>query len=39
MTPQRKGKRVYYFRLSVCKTHIIKKALESERFEVIAAMD
>ena len=39
MTTQRKGKRVYYFRLSACKTQIIKKALESERFEVIAAMD
>jgi acetoin utilization protein AcuB len=39
MTPQRKGKRVYYFRLSACKTQIIKKALESERFEVLAAMD
>jgi acetoin utilization protein AcuB len=39
MTPQRKSKRVYYFRLSACKTQIIKKALESERFEVIAAMD
>ena len=39
MTPQRKGKRVYYFRLSVCKTQVIKKALEKERFEVIAAMD
>ena len=39
MTPQRKGKRVYYFRLSVCKTQVIKKALESEHFEVLAAMD
>lgn len=39
MTPQRKGKRVYYFRLSVCKTQVIKKALESGRFEVLAAMD
>ncbi len=39
MTPQRKGKRVYYFRLSACKTQVIKKALESERFEVLAAMD
>jgi acetoin utilization protein AcuB len=39
MTPQRKGKRVYYFRLSACKTQVIKKALESGRFEVLAAMD
>ncbi|MGD2186078.1 MAG: CBS domain-containing protein [Desulfobacterales bacterium] len=39
MTPQRKGKRIYYFRLSACKTQVIKKALESERFEVLAAMD
>jgi acetoin utilization protein AcuB len=39
MTPQRKGKRVYYFRLSVCKTQVIKKALEKEHFEVLAAMD
>jgi len=39
MTPQRKGKRVYYFRLSACKTQVIKKALESEHFEVLAAMD
>jgi acetoin utilization protein AcuB len=39
MTPQAKGKRVYYFRLSVCKTQVIRKALESEHFEVLAAMD
>ncbi len=39
MTPQRKGKRVYYFRLSACKTGVIKKALEKEQFEVLAAMD
>jgi acetoin utilization protein AcuB len=39
MTPQRKSKRVYYFRLSACKTQVIKEALESERFEVLAAMD
>lgn len=39
MTPQQKGKRVYYFRLSACKTNVIKKALEKERFNVIAAMD
>ena len=39
MTPQQKGKRVYYFRLSACKTDVIKKALEKERFKVLAAMD
>jgi acetoin utilization protein AcuB len=39
MTPQRKGRRVYYFRLSACKTENIKAALENERFEVLAAMD
>ena len=39
MTPRKKGKRVYYFRLSACKTNVIKKALEKERFNVIAAMD
>jgi acetoin utilization protein AcuB len=39
MTPRQKGKRVYYFRLSACKTHIIKKALEKERFNVLAAID
>ncbi len=38
MTPQRKGKRVYYFRLSACKTNVIKKALEKERFNVLATM-
>ena len=39
MTPQHKDKRVYYFRLSACKTNVIKKALEKERFNVLAAMD
>jgi len=39
MTPRQKGKRVYYFRLSACKTNVIKKALEKERFNVLAAMD
>jgi len=39
MTPQQKGKRVYYFRLSACKTKVIKKALEKEHFHVLAAMD
>jgi acetoin utilization protein AcuB len=39
MTPLQKGKRIYYFRLSACKTNVIKKALEKERFNVLAAMD
>jgi len=39
MTPQQKGKRVYYFRLSACKTRVIKKALEKENFHVLTAMD
>jgi len=32
-------KRVYYFRLSACKTAGIKSALEKEGFQVIDAMD
>lgn len=36
---QQADKRVYYFRLSACKTKVIRKALEEEGFEVIAAMD
>lgn len=32
-------KRIYYFRLSPCKTDTIKEALEREGFEVVAAMD
>jgi len=39
MTAQPSNKRTYYFRLSACKTDIIKEALEKEGFEVIAAMD
>jgi len=39
MTPQQKGKRVYYFRLSACKTDVIEKALAKEGFDVLAAMD
>lgn len=38
-TEKQTGKRVYYFRLSSCKTHVIKKALEKEGFEVMDAMD
>ncbi|MBL7180495.1 MAG: CBS and ACT domain-containing protein [Pseudomonadota bacterium] len=37
MSAQQTGKRVYYFRLSTCNTDIIKKALEKEGFEVVAA--
>ena len=39
MTPQNKGKRAYYFRLSACKTDVIEKALAKEGFDVLAAMD
>ena len=39
MTPQRGGKRIYYFRLSACKTKAIRAALEKADLEVLAAMD
>ncbi len=39
MAAQHTSKRIYYFRLSVCKTDIIKKALEDSGFEVPDAMD
>ena len=39
MTPQRTKKKTYSFRLSPCKTDVIKKALEREGFRVVAAMD
>jgi len=39
MTAQQTSKRIYYFRLSVCKTDVIKKALEDSSFEVTEAMD
>ncbi|MDL1963018.1 MAG: CBS domain-containing protein [Deltaproteobacteria bacterium] len=39
MTAQLANKRTYYFRLSSCKTGIIKKALEKEGFEVLDTMD
>jgi len=32
-------RKIHYFRLSPCKTHKIKKALEKEGFEVVAARD
>jgi len=39
MTAQRANNRVYYFRLSACKTKTIKKALENQGYHVLAAMD
>jgi acetoin utilization protein AcuB len=39
MPSQQTSKRVYYFRLAPCDTQIIKKALEQEGFEVVAALD
>ena len=39
MTAQQTGKRIYYFRLSACRTDILKDALENQGFEVAAAMD
>ena len=39
MTGQETSKRAYYFRLTSCKTNVIRKALEKEGFEVLNAMD
>jgi len=39
MTAQQTGKRIYYFRLSACRTDILKDALENQGFEVVDAMD
>ena len=39
ITAQQTSKRIYYFRLSACKTDIIKKALEDSGFQVPDAMD
>ena len=39
ITAERSKKRTYYFRLSPCKTDVIKKALEKEGYEVVSAMD
>jgi len=39
MPAQQTGKRVYYFRLAPCNTSTIKRALEKEGFEVVAALD
>ena len=39
MTAQQTDKRIYYFRLAACKTAGIKKALQQQGYEVLAAMD
>jgi acetoin utilization protein AcuB len=39
MTSQQTGRRVYYFRLAACKTAGIKKTLQNQGYEVLAAMD
>ena len=39
MTAQETSRRTYFFRLSACKTDVIKKALEDGGFEVVDAMD
>jgi hypothetical protein len=39
MTAQPTKERIYYFRLSACKTKNIKKALEEGGFKVLDAMD
>ncbi len=39
MTAPKANNRVYYFRLSACKTKIIKEALENQGYHVLAAMD
>ena len=39
MTADQTGQRVYYFRLAACKTANIKKALEKQGYEVVAALD
>ena len=38
-TADQTGQRVYYFRLAACKTANIKKALEKQGYEVLAALD
>jgi len=39
MTAQQTDKRIYYFRLAACKTAGIKKALQQQGYDVLAAMD
>ena len=36
---QQTGRQIYFFRLGACKTKTIKKTLETEGYEVLAAMD
>ena len=38
-TADQTGQRVYYFRLAACKTADIRKALEKQGYEVLAALD
>jgi len=38
-TAQQTGRQIYFFRLGACKTKAIKKTLEKEGYEVLAAMD
>jgi acetoin utilization protein AcuB len=38
-TAQQTGQQIYFFRLGACKTEAIKKRLEKEGYEVLAAMD
>ena len=38
-TARQTGQQIYYFRLAACKTNKIKKALEKQGYEVMAAMD
>jgi acetoin utilization protein AcuB len=39
MTDDQSGQRIYYCRLAACKTAGIKKALEKQGYEVLAALD
>jgi acetoin utilization protein AcuB len=39
MTARQADKRIYYFRLSACRTDILRGALEKEGFQVVDAMD
>ena len=38
-TAQQTGRQIYFFRLGACKTEAIKKTLQKEGYEVLAAMD
>ena len=39
ITAQQSGKRICFFRLAACNTGVIKKALETNGYEVLHAMD